>query len=221
MELIKNCELVKVEIINGKRCEMKFYDKENDVLRTVKFNRQSWDSSKGSFVDDPEKEAKCEEWANTYFGCSFDEIPTKTGAVKDVYVYENFNSLWETEETERPKRFTSPIRSIITTTIEDVIIDTIGIHVLYRYKGELYESKYTCAEYIKSMIEGHPLENIVQQAHDLRYTEGRKFFDPLQNDVFPQDDFGMCIDYDKFDFIIRVEQRDGLFHAEKVNVHEA
>ena len=83
------------------------------------------------------------------------------------------------------------------------------------------EEDELCAEYIKSMIEGHPLENIAQQAHDLRYTEGRKFFDPLQNDVFPQDDFGMCIDYDKFDFIIRVEQRDGLFHAEKVNVHEA
>lgn len=180
MELIRNCELVKAEIVNGKRCEMKFYDKENDVLRTVKFNRQSWDPSKGAFVDDPDKESKCEEWTQTYFGCSFDEIPSRTGALKDVYVYDNFNSLWESEEVERPKRFTAPIRSIINTTIEDVVIDTIGIHVLYRYKGDLYESKYTCAEYIKSMKKWIPDPDLKER----KYKRFRDIFgcDPEDKD---------------------------------------
>ena len=58
MELIKNCEMIKAEIVNGNRLEMKFYDKQNDVLRTVKFNKQNYDREKGQFVDDPEKEQK-------------------------------------------------------------------------------------------------------------------------------------------------------------------
>ena len=43
MERIENCEMIKAEIINNDRLEMKFYDAKNDVLRTVKFNKQSYD----------------------------------------------------------------------------------------------------------------------------------------------------------------------------------
>lgn len=151
MERIENCEMIKAEIVNGTRLEMKFYDHENDVLRTVKFNRQSYDREKGQFVDDPEKAQKCEEWSEKYFGCSFDEVPEKVGAHHDVYVYENFCSLWETEDTKRAKKFAGPIKGIIKTTIENIYTDNIGIHVEYQYNGELYESKYTTAEFVKEM----------------------------------------------------------------------
>ena len=151
MELVKNCEMIKAEVVNGTRLEMKFYDAQNDVLRTVKFNRQSYDREKGQFVDDPEKEQKCEEWAQQYFGCSFDEVPEQVGAVRDIYVYENFCSLWESEDTKRAKKFDSPIKGIIKTKIENIYKDQIGIHVEYLYNGDLYESKYTCAEFIKDL----------------------------------------------------------------------
>ena len=55
MEHIENCEMIKAEIVNGTRLEMKFYDQQNDVLRTVKFNKQNYDRERGQFVDDPEK----------------------------------------------------------------------------------------------------------------------------------------------------------------------
>ena len=151
MECIKNCEMIKAEIVNGTRLEMKFYDKENDVLRTVKFNRQNYDREKGQFVDDPEKAQKCEEWSQKYFGCSFDEVPEQVGVSRDVYVYENFCSLWETEETKRAKKFGSPVKGIIKTKIENIYTDNIGIHVQYLYNGDLYESKYTTAEFIEDM----------------------------------------------------------------------
>ena len=48
MERIENCEMIKAEIVNGNRLEMKFYDAQNDVLRTVKFNKQSYDREKVS-----------------------------------------------------------------------------------------------------------------------------------------------------------------------------
>ena len=94
MERIENCEMIKAEIVNGNRLEMKFYDAKNDVLRTVKFNQQNYDREKGQFVDDPEKAQKCEEWSQKYFGCSFSEVPEQVGVSRDIYVYDNFCSLW-------------------------------------------------------------------------------------------------------------------------------
>lgn len=151
MERIENCQMIKAEVVNGTRLEMKFYDPENDVLRTVKFNKQNWDREKGQFVDDPEKEQKCEEWSQKYFGCSFDEVPEQVGVCRDIYVYDKFCSLWETEDTQRAKRFDSPVKGIIKTKIENIYVDTVGIHVEYKYNEELYESKYTYAEFVKDL----------------------------------------------------------------------
>lgn len=151
MERIANCPMIKAEIINGTRLEMKFYDEEHDVLRTVKFNKQRWDRDRGEFVDDPEKAQQCEDWSQQYFGCSFNEVPEHVGGVRDIYVYDNFCSLWETEDTQRAKKFDKPIKGIIKTKIENIYQDVIGIHVEYMYEGELYESKYTTAEFIKEL----------------------------------------------------------------------
>jgi len=151
MELIKNCEMIKAEIVNGTRLEMKFYDQTHDVLRTVKFNQQRYDREKGQFVDDPEKAQQCEEWSQKYFGCSFTEVPEQVGVSKDIYVYENFCSLWESEETQRAKKFDKPVKGIIKTKISNIYRDNIGIHVEYKVGDDTYESKYTCAEYVQSL----------------------------------------------------------------------
>ena len=45
----------------------------------------------------------------------------------------------------------------------------------------------------------------------LRTGGGRHFFDPDLQDVYPEEDFRMCIDRDRFDFVIRVEKdADGM-----------
>ena len=61
-----------------------------------------------------------------------------------------------------------------------------------------------CGLYIKSLLENAPLEDLHQRIQQLRYTEGAKFFDPNQNDVFPREDFFMCTDVDKFDFVLKL-----------------
>ena len=40
----------------------------------------------------------------------------------------------------------------------------------------------------------------------LRTGGGKHFFDPALRDVYPEADFGMCIDRDRFDFVIRMER---------------
>lgn len=151
MEIRENCAMIKAEIVNGTRLEMKFYDAQDDVLRTVKFNRQNWDREKGQYVDSEEKAQQCEEWSQKYFGVSFNEVPECVGEVRTIYIYDNFCSLWETEETKRAKHFDSPVKGIIKTKIENIYTDNIGIHVEYLYNGELYESKYTMAEFVKDL----------------------------------------------------------------------
>ena len=45
----------------------------------------------------------------------------------------------------------------------------------------------------------------------LRYGGGKHFFDPELKDVFPEKDFWICIDRDRFDFVLRISRdREGL-----------
>ena len=46
------------------------------------------------------------------------------------------------------------------------------------------EEDHLCAEYIKSLLEDKPMKDLEQRAHDLMYVEGKKFFDPVQAEVF-------------------------------------
>ena len=60
-----------------------------------------------------------------------------------------------------------------------------------------------CAEYIKSLVENTPFD-IEAGVEGLKHTSGAKFFDLKQNDVFPREDFFMCTDVDKFDFVMKL-----------------
>lgn len=63
-----------------------------------------------------------------------------------------------------------------------------------------------CARYIKSLLENDPLDMKEELVKLGQTKESRKFFDPETQDIFPQEDFWMCIDYDKFDYVLEVQQ---------------
>ena len=72
-----------------------------------------------------------------------------------------------------------------------------------------------CAEYIKSLVEGNPMD-LTSGIAECKATSGAKFFKPNQT-VFPEEDFWLCVEADKFDFVLRVEQgADGLMHTVKI-----
>jgi 2-phosphosulfolactate phosphatase len=63
-----------------------------------------------------------------------------------------------------------------------------------------------CARYIKSLLEGAPLD-MPREVELLRQDEtSRRFFDPAWQDVFPQEDWYLCTEWDKFDFVLQVRQ---------------
>ncbi len=67
------------------------------------------------------------------------------------------------------------------------------------------EEDTLCARYIKALLEGETLD-MRAEIENLRFTSGAKFFDPTQAEVFPQPDFEMCTQLDKFDFIMRLNK---------------
>ena len=75
-----------------------------------------------------------------------------------------------------------------------------------------------CAEYIKSILEGHPLPDVQERAFALKDHGGRHFFDPDNQEVFPEADFWACVQSDKYPFVLRVRQENGLLRSEVVSV---
>ena len=84
-----------------------------------------------------------------------------------------------------------------TTTVSLVCM---GLHALYPTAEDTL-----CAEYIKSLLEGEELD-IAPQINNLRYTDGAKFFDKEQQNVFPEEDFYLCTDINKFNFVLKAEK---------------
>ncbi len=73
------------------------------------------------------------------------------------------------------------------------------------------EEDELCAVYLKSLLEGDDMPDIDSRLKALRTGGGSHFFRPDMQDVYPEEDFRMCIDRDRFDFVIRIEKdRDGL-----------
>lgn len=78
------------------------------------------------------------------------------------------------------------------------------------------EEDTLCAEYIRSLLEGNPMD-LTAGLENLKVTSGAKFFDPDQQDVFPERDFWLSTQVDQFDFVLRLKHNpDGLHEMEMV-----
>ncbi len=70
------------------------------------------------------------------------------------------------------------------------------------------EEDELCAAYLKSLLTGAEMPDIDRRLWGLRSGGGSHFFDPALREVYPQQDFWMCIARDRFHFVLRAE-RDG------------
>lgn len=63
-----------------------------------------------------------------------------------------------------------------------------------------------CAEYIKSILDGKEFPDFEKRVAELGNNGGEHFFDQFRQEIFPEADFWMCVKYNLFPFIIRVER---------------
>ena len=80
------------------------------------------------------------------------------------------------------------------------------------------EEDELCAVYLRSLLEGRPMGNIDERLKGLRQGGGRHFFDPENQEVFPEKDFWMCIDRDRFDFVLSVQKDELGLISRKIKV---
>lgn len=80
------------------------------------------------------------------------------------------------------------------------------------------EEDNLCAYYIKSILEGKSIE-LDKEIEKLKTTSGAKFFDIKQQDVFPEQDFYLSTEVDKFNFVLRVKKDgNGMSYIEKIEL---
>ena len=77
-----------------------------------------------------------------------------------------------------------------------------------------------CAEYIKSLLENKPLEDIEERIENLKYTSGAQFFKPELQWVFPERDFGLCTKVNSFPFILRLtkDENGGPDYMKRIDI---
>ena len=80
------------------------------------------------------------------------------------------------------------------------------------------EEDELCAVYLKNLLTEGGMPGIDQKLPELRFSAGRHFFDPALRDVFPEQDFWMCIARDRFGFVLRIEKDPSGFISRKIIV---
>lgn len=68
------------------------------------------------------------------------------------------------------------------------------------------EEDVLCAEYIRSLLEGKPMQDLDRRISSLPTHGAEHFFRPDTQDVFPEEDFWLCMQVNRFPFVLQVKK---------------
>ena len=109
--------------------------------------------------------------------------------------------------------------SAIVKYIKNRGYNDISIVTLAKPGSDPFEEDKLCAEYIKAKLENKSTDEFKARILNLRYTSGAKFFDDELQEIYPKEDFYLCTDIDKYDFVLKAEKDEkGYFYMEKILV---
>lgn len=75
-----------------------------------------------------------------------------------------------------------------------------------------------CAAYIKSILENEEICQIEERAKDLQYNGGEHFFDEERQEIFPEEDFWMCVRCNQFPFVIKIRVDEKGYVTDRIDV---
>ena len=103
------------------------------------------------------------------------------------------------------------IRYIKNKNPEKISLVCMGYAALYPTEEDTF-----CAEYIKNTLLGVPV-NISSMIEIIRYSSGKRLFEPNNQEHSPESDFYLCTDIGKFDFVLKaVPYKNGLLRLLRV-----
>lgn len=150
MELLEQLELVDVTF-EDKKATLVFLDESRGEIREVNFNKQKYDNDSKKYIDDEEKAAQVEEWCLEHFTLPFDRLAEAIGERKDIYCYDNFNSVFPVKVISK---FDDDMEGqIFETEVVHAEDDGKKISIQFEYDGDLYESKMQYADYLEARKE--------------------------------------------------------------------
>jgi len=74
------------------------------------------------------------------------------------------------------------------------------------------------AVYIKNELEGKP-NDFQAMVEQIRKGDGARFFAPEKQEWAPAEDFDLCLSLNRFNFVLKVEQENGLNYLNKIDVY--
>ncbi len=74
-----------------------------------------------------------------------------------------------------------------------------------------------CAEYIKNELENVP-NNFQGMVEKIRTGSGARFFDPEKQDWSPQKDFDLCLNLNRFNFVLKVEKENSQNYLRRIEI---
>ena len=74
------------------------------------------------------------------------------------------------------------------------------------------------AVYIKNELEGKP-SDFQAMVEQIRKGDGARFFAPEKQEWAPAEDFDLCLSLNRFNFVLKVEQENGLNYLSKIDVY--
>lgn len=89
---------------------------------------------------------------------------------------------------------------ILKNNYQDVSLVCMGLEG----KSQTEEDNL-CAYYIKSLLENNPID-LSEEIENLKKTSGKKFFDKSLQNVFPEPDFFLSTEVNKFNFVLKLEK---------------
>lgn len=134
---LEQLELVEVSY-NDAKVTLTFLDPAAGEIREVNFNKKSFNKETEKFVADDEKAAKTEESLQKHFGLGFDAMEQAVGTKKDIYCYEKFNSLEESNVRELAKFTADDVGQILSGEILEAAVEDEGIRIYVEYEEKTY-----------------------------------------------------------------------------------
>jgi 2-phosphosulfolactate phosphatase len=94
--------------------------------------------------------------------------------------------------------------------------ETVSL-VCMGYAGERPSQEDTfLAEYIRDLLTGNPT-HFAEMVEELREGDGARLLDPANSEWSPASDFDLCLSLDRFDFILRLEEENGIRYLNRID----